>query len=256
MELANYTLEVLGFLFVIGILAGFLDTLAGGGGLLAIPALMMSGMPPILVLGTNKLQASFGIGVATLLLFKKKKFDWQEIKILVRATFIGSAIGAVIVQFIDTEVLSFVIPVVLGFIALYFIISPEVKSKRESHGVQRNYQNVILPIIGGYDGMFGPGTGSFYVLTGVAFKRLDLIKSSIVAKPLNLASNVASLIVFLSFGHVVWMVGFLMMGGQVIGASLGAHYLVRVNPKVIRLLVVVMSLTMLARYSYSMGWFN
>ncbi len=256
MELADYTLEILSFLFVIGILAGFLDTLAGGGGLLSIPALMMSGMPPLLALGTNKLQASVGIGTATLLLLKKKKFDWAEVKILARATFIGSMVGAVIVQFIDTEVLSFVIPVVLGFIALYFVVSPEVKSKRDSKGSQRIYQNIILPIIGAYDGMFGPGTGSFYVMTGVVFKQLDLIKSAIVAKPLNLASNVASLIVFLSFGHVVWVIGFLMMGGQVIGASLGAHYLVKANPKALRFLIVFMSVAMLARYSYSMGWFS
>jgi len=256
MELADYTLEILGFLFVIGILAGFLDTLAGGGGLLSIPALMMSGMPPILALGTNKLQASVGIGTATLLLFKKKKFDWKEVKILVRATFIGSAVGAVIVQFIDTDILSFVIPIVLGFIALYFVVSPEVKGKYESHGSQRSYQNIVLPIIGCYDGMFGPGTGSFFVLTGTFFKRLELIQSAILAKPLNFASNVASLVVFLSFGHVVWFIGFLMMAGQVIGASLGAHYLVKANPRVLRLMIVVMSLAMLIRYSYSMGWFN
>jgi uncharacterized membrane protein YfcA len=255
MELVDYSLDILGFLFAIGVLAGFLDTLAGGGGLLSIPALMMSGMPPIYALGTNKLQASVGIGTATLLLFRKKKFGWQEIKTLALASFVGSVIGAVIVQFINTEILSFVVPVVLGFIALYFVISPEIKSK-QSHGSERNFQNIVVPVIGCYDGMFGPGTGSFFVLTGVVFKGFDLIKSVILAKPLNFASNVASLVVFLSFGHVVWVIGALMMVGQVIGASVGAHYLVKANPKVIRLLIVTMSFAMLIRYSYSMDWLN
>jgi hypothetical protein len=94
------------------------------------------------------------------------------------------------------------------------------------------------------------------VLTGVALKRLDLIQSAIQAKPLNLASNVASMVVFISFGQVAWLIGFLMMAGQVIGASIGAHYLVKANPKVIRVLIVGMSCAMLIRYSYSMGWLS
>ena len=256
MELANVTLEILGFLFVIGILAGFLDTLAGGGGLLSIPALMISGMPPLLALGTNKLQASVGIGTATLLLFRKKKFSWNEVKASVLVAFIGSLIGAIIVQFINAEVLSFVIPIVLGFIALYFIISPGVKNNDRPSNSSRGYQNILVSIIGCYDGMFGPGAGSFYVLTGVALKQLDLIRSAIQAKPLNLASNVASMVVFISFGQVAWLIGFLMMAGQVIGASVGAHYLVKANPKVIRVLIVSMSCAMLIRYSYSMGWLS
>jgi len=256
MELANVTLEILGFLFVIGILAGFLDTLAGGGGLLSIPALMISGMPPLLALGTNKLQASVGIGAATLLLFRKKKFGWNEVKVSVLFAFIGSLIGAIIVQFINTEILSFVIPIVLGFIALYFIISPGVRNNDKKSTSKRGYQNIVVSIIGCYDGMFGPGAGSFYVLTGVALKQFELIRSAIQAKPLNLASNVASMVVFISFGQVFWLIGLLMMAGQVIGASIGAHYLVKANPKVIRVLIVSMSCAMLIRYSYSMGWFS
>ena len=113
MDIANVTLEILGFLFVIGILAGFLDTLAGGGGLLSIPALMISGMPPLLALGTNKLQASVGIGTATLLLFRKKKFSWSEVRPSVLVAFIGTLIGAIIVQFINAEILSFIFSFIL-----------------------------------------------------------------------------------------------------------------------------------------------
>lgn len=255
MELADYSFEILGFLIAIGALAGFLDALAGGGGLLSIPALLLSGMPPILALGTNKLQASVGIGAATFLLFNKKKFAWKEVRVIVLISFIGSAIGAIFVQLINTDSLTFITPIVLGFIALYFAISPEIKNTKSPESGWF-YQYIAVPIIGAYDGMFGPGAGSFFVFTGVVFKRLDLIKSTIIAKPLNFASNVASLIVFLSFGKVVWVIGLLMMAGQVIGASIGAHYLVKANPKVIRLLIVFMSVAMLLRYSYSMGWFS
>ena len=113
MDLANLSFEILTFLFVIAIIAGFIDTLVGGGGLLAVPALLLSGIPPIYVLGTNKFQGSMGTGIATFLLFRKKKLNWETIKYLMLASFIGSIIGGGIVQFIDTELLSFVIPIVL-----------------------------------------------------------------------------------------------------------------------------------------------
>ena len=119
MDIANLSLEILAFLFLVGAIAGFLDTLVGGGGLLAVPALLLSGIPPIYVLGTNKFQGSMGTGIATFLLFRKKKLEWQMVKKLMIASFIGSVIGGIIVQFIDTEVLSFVIPIVLVFIAIY-----------------------------------------------------------------------------------------------------------------------------------------
>lgn len=255
MEFSNYSLEILGFLFAVSALAGFLDTLAGGGGLLSLPALLLSGMPPILALGTNKLQGSFGTGVATFMLLKKNKFSWMGIRFIVLASFIGSAIGAIFVQFVDAESLAFITPIVLAFIALYFASSPDIK-KDKSIGSGRLYRFFAVPLIGAYDGMFGPGTGSFFVVAGVVLKRLELVKSTIIAKPLNFASNVASLIVFLSLGKVVLLVGLLMMAGQVIGASIGANYLVKANPKIIRLLVVFMSTSMLLRYSYSMGWFS
>ncbi len=253
-ELANYSTEILGFLFLIGILAGFVDTLAGGGGLLSLPALLISGVPPIFALGTNKLQGSFGTCVATLILFKKKKLRWKEIKKIVIASFVGSALGSIVVQFINTEILSIIVPFVLGFIALYFLFPSEVKNKKP-WGSSRSYQNIVVPSIGCYDGMFGPGTGSFFVATSVLFKGLDIIKSAILAKPLNFASNIGSLVVFISFGKLFWLIGLIMICGQVIGASIGANYLVKANPRVIRLLIVAMSLGMLARYAFTNGWF-
>ena len=253
MDLAVYSFEILTFLFVIAIIAGFIDTLVGGGGLLAVPALMLSGMPPIYVLGTNKLQGSMGTGIATFVLFRKNKLKWDRIKYLMLASFCGAVLGAVIVQLINTKFLSFVIPVVLVIIAIYFIISPEPQKQLSNGLSDRSFNNVAVPTIGFYDGMFGPGAGSFYILTGVLFKKLDIIQSTILAKPLNFASNVAGLVVFLSFGHVAWLIGLLMMSGQLIGASLGVNYLLKANPRVIRFLIVVMSISMLARYMYSMG---
>ena len=119
MDITSFSIEILTFLFFVGVVAGFLDTLVGGGGLLAVPALLLSGIPPIYVLGTNKFQGSMGTGIATFLLFRKKKLDWNSVKSLMFASFIGSIVGGVIIQFVDTQFLSFVIPIVLVFIAIY-----------------------------------------------------------------------------------------------------------------------------------------
>ena len=248
MDIANLSLEILAFLFLIGVLAGFLDTLVGGGGLLAVPALLLSGIPPIYVLGTNKFQGSMGTGIATYLLFRKKKLDWQSVKNLMIASFIGSVIGGIIVQFVDTEILSFVIPIVLVIIAIYFIVSPKPRVINSSSNSDKRFESYAVSGVGFYDGMFGPGAGSFFVMTGVMLKKLEIIQATILAKPLNFASNIAGFIVFFIFGHIAFIVGLVMMLGQFIGSFVGTHYLLKANPKVIRILIVISSLAMLAKY--------
>ena len=248
MDIANFSLEILAFLFLIGVLAGFLDTLVGGGGLLAVPALLLSGIPPIYVLGTNKFQGSMGTGIATFLLFRKKKLDLQSVKNLMIASFIGSVIGGIIVQFVDTEILSFLIPIVLFIIAIYFIVSPKPRVISSSSNSDKRFESYAVPGVGFYDGMFGPGAGSFFVMTGVMLKKLEIIQATILAKPLNFASNVAGLMVFFIFGHIAFIVGLVMMLGQFIGSFVGTHYLLKANPKVIRILIVISSLAMLAKY--------
>ena len=252
MDIANLSLEILAFLFLVGAIAGFLDTLVGGGGLLAVPALLLSGIPPIYVLGTNKFQGSMGTGIATFLLFRKKKLNWPTVKKLMIASFIGSVIGGIIVQFVNTEILSFVIPVVLVFIAIYFIISPKPKVMNSSPKSNKRSESYAVPGVGFYDGMFGPGAGSFFVMTGVMLKKLEIIEATILAKPLNFASNVAGFIVFFIFGHISFVVGLVMMLGQLIGSFLGTHYLLKANPKLIRVLIVITSLSMLVKYMSSL----
>lgn len=248
----DFALEILVFLFFAAAVAGFMDTLAGGGGLITVPALVVSGVPPLAALGTNKLQSSFGSGTASFLLFKRKKIHWQELRPMMIAAFIGSAIGTIIVQFINAKVLGFMIPLVLIIIAAYFIAAPYLKLESTKPRLSaRIYQKIVLPIIGMYDGMFGPGTGSFLAVAGVSLRGLELIKATAIAKPLNFATNIASLIVFIFAGQLVWTAGMVMIIGQILGAWVGSHYLFKVNPKVLRILIVMMCLIMLGQY-----WFK
>ncbi len=242
-------MESLLFLFFAALIAGFIDTLAGGGGLITVPALILSGIPPHSALGTNKLQSSIGSGTATIMMFKKGRVCWHSVKYLMLAAFIGSLMGTIAVQFIDAAVLSFVIPAVLLMIAAYFLLSPQLSEVSRSPRLSdRLYQFLLVPVIGWYDGMFGPGTGSFFAMTGVSLRGQGLIDATVVAKTLNFATNIASLTIFLLAGKVVWVPGLIMMIGQFIGASLGSLYLLRINVRYLKILVVGMCLIMLARY--------
>lgn len=247
----DFAVETLLFLFFAAAVAGFMDTLAGGGGLITIPALVVSGVPPLAALGTNKLQSSFGSGTSSFLLFKRKKIHWQELRPMMIAAFLGSVLGTVIVQFIDAKVLGFMIPLVLIIIAAYFITAPYLKLEstepRMSSGL---YRKTAVPAIGVYDGMFGPGTGSFLAVAGVSLRGLELINATAIAKPLNFATNIASLIVFIFAGQIMWLAGFTMIIGQMLGAWMGSHYLFKVNPKVLRILIVTICLIMLGQYWY------
>ena len=249
MHFSGFSFEILAFLFLVALSAGFIDTLAGGGGLLTIPALLMSGIPPLFALGTNKLQSTMGSGTATFMMLWKNKIVFGDIKYKMLTAFAGATLGTLLVQLFNAQVLSFVIPVVLLCIAVYFMFAPKIEEDLENPKLSKQkYQYLVIPAIGCYDGMFGPGTGSFFIMAGVALRGKGLIDSTAIAKSLNFATNVASLIVFLIVGKFFWAVGILMMAGQFIGAWIGSHMLFKINPKYLRYIVITMCLAMLVRY--------
>ena len=257
MDFAQITIELLIILFAVAIVAGLLDTLAGGGGLIALPALILSGVPPLAALGTNKLQGSMGTATATYMMLKNKRVNWHQVKKLMVFAFVGAILGTIAVQFVAQEMLTYVIPVVIAFIGLYFLISPTASHQQTEAKISSyHYQNIVVPTIGCYDGFFGPGTGSFFSLAGMSLRGHGIIDATAIAKTLNFATNIASLMVFLIAGKIVWAIGLVMMLGQVIGAWIGSHCLFSINPKYLRLLVVVMCFGMLIKYCHSMGWLN
>lgn len=246
--------DILAFLFAAAFVAGFLDTLAGGGGLIVLPALIMSGIPPLMALGTNKLQGTMGTATATIMMLRSRAVSWHNVKKPMLLAFTGSVAGTIAVQFVNTELLVFVIPLVLLLIAIYFILSPLLVTNRKTPRLSKDrYEKLVVPAIGWYDGMFGPGTGSFFALAGVSLRAKDLISATAVAKTLNFATNIGSLCIFLLVGKVMWTAGIIMMAGQVAGAWVGSKCLLQINPTLLRLIVVVMCLAMLSKYALSAG---
>ncbi len=240
-------------LFAVAVIAGFLDTLAGGGGLLTLPALMMMGIPPIAALATNKLQSSMGTATATLMMLRSRRIRWSQVKYLMLIAFIGSVIGTLIVQLINIDALSLVIPLVVALIGLYFLFTPSIDEHNRQEKLSAvSYKKYVIPLIGCYDGLFGPGTGSFFTLAGRALRAQPFLEATAIAKALNFSTNFASLLVFLFAGKVIWLLGLVMMAGQCIGAWLGAHCLFKIPVHYLRYLIVTMCFAMLTKYLLSL----
>lgn len=248
--------DMIGLLFLVATLAGFIDAIAGGGGLITIPALLMSGMSPALALGTNKLQACGGSFSASFYFLRQRAVNIREIAFILFCTFIGAALGTVLIQLIDSGIIKQALPFLIFAIGLYFLFSPKLGEQDR----QKRISYVVFGLtagfgIGFYDGFFGPGTGSMLSLAFVMLLGFNLTKATAHAKVLNFTSNLASLIFFLIGGQILWSVGLVMMCGQVLGASLGAKMVLTKGQRLIRPMVVLMSLMMTIKMALEQGWF-
>ena len=249
--------DVIAMLFGVATVAGFIDAIAGGGGLLTIPALLSTGLPPAVALGTNKLQACGGSFSASLYFVRKKAVDLKQVALLILLTFIGAALGTIVVQNIDVNALKIGLPFLIFSIGIYFLFSPNI-------GDQDRKQHISYPLfgftagmgLGFYDGVFGPAVGSFYTLAFVLLLGFNLTKAVAHAKVLNFTSNLASLFFFILGGAVLWKIGFIMLIGQFIGATLGARMVVTKGKKLIRPMLVTISFIMVAKMLYEQGFFG
>ncbi|AMX04087.1 TSUP family transporter [Microbulbifer thermotolerans] len=247
------TISLLLIFFAVALLAGWVDTLAGGGGLITLPALLLAGVPPVNALATNKSQSVVGVLTASLTLFLKGHLRGRALIPLVIAAGVGAALGTWVVQRIDTSWMSWVIPLLLIAVAFYFWLSPNLGThESEAWQSERQWALTWAPGVGFYDGAFGPGTGSFFAASAVAFRGQTLLSATIRAKLLNFTTNAVSLALFAAGGKVIWAIGAAMMAGQALGAFIGSHTMLNGGAKLIRPLVitmcVLMSISQIAQY--------
>ncbi|MCP3866520.1 MAG: TSUP family transporter [Gammaproteobacteria bacterium] len=231
-------------LFATGLIAGLVDAIAGGGGLITLPVLLAAGLAPTEALATNKLQGSFGTLSSSLYFIRRDMVKLSEISFMIACTFVGSASGTLLVRYMNPGFLTQVIPILLILTALYFWFGPRLHEtdSGESRISHRLFALTIGISVGFYDGFFGPGAGSFFAAGFVGLLGFNLIQATAHTKVLNLTSNVASLLFFAVAGHCVWSIGLIMAGGQLIGARLGARLVIRNGARIIRPLIVVVSL--------------
>ena len=233
------------------VLSGFIDAIAGGGGLIMVPALLFAGVPPLNTLGTNKLQSMFGTAMAFRNYSSRGLVDWRRHKGTVVAVFIGATAGVLLVQAIRNDALKLIIPVLLLVMAGYTILSPRMHDE-DAH--ERITEKAYLPVagsIGFYDGFFGPGTGSFFATTLVALRGVGLTKATAQTKQFNLTSNLASVLFFAIGGKIWWGLGLCMALGSMTGGWLGSHTAMKFGAALIRPLLVILSLALTARVLWS-----
>jgi uncharacterized membrane protein YfcA len=240
--------EALALLVVVGALAGFVDSMAGGGGLLTVPALLAAGLSPTAALATNKVQSSFGAGSAAWNYARRGAVRPRELGPAIATTFVGAAAGTLLVQRVDPGFLERFLPFLLLAIAAYFLLRPDAgAAPRAARVGEGTYAATAAPAIGFYDGFFGPGTGSFFALSFVTLRGLDLTSATAHTKVLNLTSNVASLLFFALGGAPAWTVGLAMAVGQFAGARAGSHLVLARGARLVRPLLVVVSVAISVR---------
>lgn len=228
--------------------AGFIDSIAGGGGLIVVPALLIAGVPPLATLGTSKLQAQFGSASATIAYARKGHVNLRKQLPTALMAFLGGAIGAMIAGYLPTHLLRIIMPVMLVAIAVYFAFKPNISDTDSQRRIAPFvFALTFVPLIGFYDGVFGPGAGSFYMLGFVALAGFGILKATAHTKLLNFGSNFGAFLVFALSGSVLWKLGIIMGVGQFIGAQIGSSFAMRKGAKLIRPLLIISCLAMASK---------
>ena len=240
------------FLLAASFFAGFIDSIAGGGGLIQLPALLI-GLPKsdtAEVLGTNKLSAVFGTTTAAALYRKQIKPDPKILLAMGLPAFLGSAGGAVLASKIPTSSMRPMVLVLLIIVAIYTWFKPDLgKFENLRHLPKRRVQIAAIAgvVIGFYDGIFGPGTGSFLMLILVASLGYAFITASAIAKVVNVATNVGAIMVFGINGAVIWQIGIIMGVANISGAIIGARLAIKGGSTLVRKVFLFVTVALIVK---------
>ena len=224
-------------------LAGFIDSIAGGGGLIATPAYMLAGLPMHTVLGTNKAMSMFGTSVAAWKYIKSGNINWHAAIVAAAGSFAGSALGSQIALRIDGNTLKTIFVVILPIVAI-FVLFGKKKSDNENitmlTGFKLNLVAFLVGVVtGAYDGLIGPGAGTFMIIGFNMFVGLDYIKSGGCAKVVNVASNISAFISFVRVGQVIWALAIPAAVFSMAGNLLGSTYAIKHGNKVVKKVMIV-----------------
>lgn len=233
-------LEIIGILTLVAFLAGFFDAIAGGGGLITLPALFLAGIDPVSAIATNKFQAASATISATITFARKGLIEWRQSIVLVLFSMTGGVLGALMVTVIEKQWLEAAVPVLLILVAVYFVIAPKLV---EGTGKKRLsillFSLTVAPILGFYDGIFGPGVGSFFMVGFVLLSGLGIMRAMSFTKLANASCNLGSLFVFITKGFIIWPLAISMAIAAFLGAQVGAKYAIKIGPKLIKPMLIV-----------------
>jgi uncharacterized protein len=250
---------MLAVLAIVAFIAGFIDAVAGGGGMLTVPALLSLGLPPHIALGTNKVAASFASSTAAFTYYRKGMFTPAFWRASFISTLIGASIGTLAVNALSTAWLEKVLPLVILMAALYTLLHRPQEGQLNDQLLsdeQRPYKQWLQGLtLGFYDGVAGPGTGAFWTVTSMLLYRLNILLASGVAKAMNFTSNITSLITFAILGHIDWLLGLTMGLCLMVGAYVGAHSAIRFGAAFIRPVFATVVSLLAVKLAYD-AWFT
>lgn len=242
------TLSAFVLLFCAGLVAGVVDAIAGGGGLITLPALLGAGLPAPLALGTNKLGSVFGTASATWSFARRGAVDLRECAAGAAWTGVGAVAGAFTVRRIDPDLLARGIPWLLAVLVVYMMVRPQLGDKDLHHRMERPAFYALFGLaLGFYDGFFGPGVGSFWTIAFITVLGHNFVRAAAHTKVMNLASNAAALAFFAAAGSVLLLPGLALGAGQLLGARLGAHLALTRGARFVRPIFLLMASLTVAR---------
>ena len=238
-------------LFATGLLAGFVDAIAGGGGLITLPVILSLGGDLQSALGTNKLQATFGSGSATWHYARAGAVDLSDCGRGVVLTFVGAFVGTLGVRRIDPHTLKVIIPLLLIAVAVYMLRRPQLgETDRGARMSRARFDLTFGLLLGFYDGFFGPGTGTFWTMAFVLAMGFNLTRATGYTKAMNFSSNLCSLLLFALAGKVNYGAGTVMGLGQLLGARFGSRMVMTRGTKFIRPVFITVVLTITGKLLY------
>ena len=238
-------------------LAAFIDAIGGGGGLISLPAYYLAGLPPHLAAGTNKMSACFGSFTATLTFLKKGKLLLLPSLCAVLGALPGAYIGTEIVKHLNPETVRLIMFILLPIVAVFMVLR-----RNKDYPVKPVTRKTLVLclliglVVGFYDGFFGPGTGTFYILLFTRFCGMETVTASGSAKPANFASNVASLTSYLFGGHVLFALAIPAMVCSSVGGILGSRIAIKKGAKFIRYIMLVVVFLILVKLIIDWLWPN
>lgn len=242
------------FLCAAGFLAAAVDSIAGGGGLISLPALIAAGIPPHLSLGTNKFASTCASFTSTLTFAKSGKIYFPLIKYLIPCTLIGAAIGVQTVLQIDQRILQILIVVLVFAVAIYTTVKKDFGNESKFTGLSKRkiiYGCLFAIALGFYDGFFGPGTGSFLIFLFISIYGFDFVTSAGNGKILNFVSNITSLVLFAFHGKIMYAAGIPMALSMIVGARVGTKIAIKNGAKVIKPIFITMAIFLIGKLLYS-----
>jgi uncharacterized membrane protein YfcA len=256
---STFNFEIWLTLCAVGFVAGLIDAIAGGGGMLTIPTLLTTGLPPHIALGTNKLAASFGSLTASLTFYRKKLFDPHFWRLSILYTAIGAITGTLAVGYLSSEFLEKFIPILIVITAIYTILSKsavtEIKGLPPLSTRLKNTQRIQGLLLGFYDGIAGPGTGAFWTASSSALYKINILLSCGLARSANFVSNFCSLLTFFYFGYINFIIGISMGIFIMLGAAVGAHWAIKFGNRFIRPIFIIVVISMSVNLTYH-AWFS